>query len=186
LTPCRAAAAIFAATLLPACGDGTGVVEMSWVFVDRDGDPIFPAGALSVGARRDSCDFAGTRSGGTVAIDLRLQLEICDPTCAAGCDDASCRIVDPLRFPCDASRASDPNIPASEDPYRFTVRAVIESASADIECVDPDPSCMAVPGPRDRSVADGLVTDLQVYQIVVDINQAEGAQALDLEACGCA
>ena len=29
---------------LPACGDGTGVVELSWVFTDRDGEPMFPGG----------------------------------------------------------------------------------------------------------------------------------------------
>ena len=167
---------------LPACGDGTGVVELSWIFTDRDGESLFPGGALTVGARRDSCDFVGRTSAGTQPVDLRMQLEICDPLCAGGCDDPACLVVDPLRFPCTVSRGSNPNIPATDDPYRFTVRAVIESA--EIECTDPEPTCIAVPGPRDRSVEDGLVTDLAVYQLVVNVQQGIDEE-IDLEACGC-
>lgn len=166
-----------------ACGDGTAVVELAWVFTDRDGEPMFPGGALTVGARRNSCDFVGSTSAGTQPVDLRLQLEICDPACAGGCDDPACLVVDPLRFPCSVSRGSNPNIPASDDPYRFTARAVIESGSG-LECIDPDPTCIAVPGPRERSVADGLVTDLAVYQLVVNVEQGVDEE-IDLEACGC-
>jgi hypothetical protein len=170
---------------LPACGDGTGVVELSWVLVDRNGDQIYPEGALTVGARRNSCDFTGITAAGPVSFDLRVQLEICDPACAAGCDDPSCLVVDPLRFPCTTFRGSNANIPSSEDPYQFRIRAVVEAGADGIECLDPEPTCVAVPGPRERPVADGLVTDLQVYQVVVDI-EAGRDEELDLEACGCA
>jgi hypothetical protein len=167
------------------CGDGTGVVELAWSFVDRDGASIYPAGALSVGARGDSCDFAGRSGGGTVPVDVRLELQICDPACAGGCDDPGCWVVDPLRFPCDTSRASDPDVPSSDDPYRFTFRAVLDSPEAELACVGPEPTCVAVPGARERTVKEGLVTDLQVIQIVVDVELGID-ESIDLEACGCA
>src|SRR5690606_33735270 len=63
-------------TALCGCGDGTGVVEIAWTFVDRDGESIYPAGALSVTSRGDSCDFPGRTAGGTVPVDVRLELQI--------------------------------------------------------------------------------------------------------------
>jgi hypothetical protein len=181
--PARAAVAALCGAL--GCGPvDTGVVELSWRFVDRAGDVIFPGGAFALG-NRDSCDLPGRREGGQLAYDLRLQLEICDPSCAAGCADPSCHVVEPARFPCDTARASDVDVPASTEPYRFTVRGVIEAEA--IDCTEPEPTCVAVPGPRDRTVQPGLVTDLQVMQIAVDIDLGAGdEEVLDLEACGCA
>jgi len=174
-----------------ACGPvDTGVVELSWRFVDRAGDVIYPGGAFSLG-NLDSCDLPGRIADDEVSYDLRLELEICDPSCAAGCADPSCHVVEPARFACDTARASDVDVPASTEPYRFTVRGVIEapaSAGADaIDCAQPEPTCVATPGPRDRTVHPGLVTDLQVMQIAVDIDLGAGPEeVLDLEACGCA
>lgn len=160
-----------------------GVVELAWVFVDRNGDPIYPGGVLSLDDQRDSCDLPGVAGGDVVRYDLSLQVEICDPACAAGCDDPSCLVMDPLRFPCDTSRGSEREVPASEEPYRFTVKAAVES-NITPDCVDPLPTCIAVPGPRVRKVTAGLVTDLQVYQIAVDVT--DDSAPLDLEECGCA
>lgn len=174
-----------APTALCGCGDGTGVVEIAWTFVDRDGESIYPAGALSVTSRGDSCDFPGRTAGGTVPVDVRLELQICDPACAGGCDDPACLVVDPLRFPCDTSRASDPDVPASDDPYRFTFLAVLDSPEGGLTCVEPEPTCVAVPGARERTVKEGLVTDLQVVQIVMDVELSVD-ESIDLEACGCA
>lgn len=185
----RTTAGLLAIVLFAAgCGDGTGVVELAWIIVDRDGEPIYPAGALTVGARGDSCGFAGRRGGAVTPVDLRLELQICDPACgtdAESCSDPACRVVDPLRFPCDTSRGSDPNVPADDQPYLFTFQAVLESPQGDLTCVDPEPTCVAVPGPRERTVKEGLVTDLQVVQIVMDVELGVD-ESLDLEACGCA
>lgn len=160
-----------------------GVVELAWVFVDRNGDPIYPGGVFSVDDRRDSCDLPGVTPDGPLRYDLEVQVEICDLSCAAGCDDPECLVMDPLRFPCDTSRGSEREVPASEQPYRFTLRAALRSNVAP-NCVGPEPTCVAVPGPRERKVTAGLVTDLQVYQISVDVT--DDTAALDLEACGCA
>jgi hypothetical protein len=171
-----------------ACGPvDTGVVELSWVFVDRDGDPIFPAGQFVQG-NRDSCGLPGRIGAEQVAYDLQVELEICDATCPAGCGGEGCLVIDPLRFSCKTARGSDPDIPSSDDPYRFTVRTVIRVPDRNIECRDPEPTCIAVPGPRERKVLPGLVTDLHVHQIVLDMDQAaprSGDGSLDLEACGC-
>ena len=159
-----------------------GVVELAWVFVDRNGDPIYPGGVFSFTDQRDSCDLPGVTSQGPIVYDLRVQLEICDLSCDAGCTDPACQVVEPIRFPCRAARGTDPEVPASDEPYRFTVRAAIES-NLSPNCLDPAPTCVAVPGARDRKVTPGLVTDLQVYQISVDV--PNDGSPLDLEACGC-
>jgi hypothetical protein len=151
------------------CADDAGVVELAWVFVDRDGDAIYPGGVFTSGDERDSCDLPGlvgeAEAPELVGFDLRVELEICDPGCAAGCEAEECLVVPRHVFPCTTARGNDPDVPASTEPYRFSVRAV--------------------PAPRERVVTAGLVTDLQVFQIVVDVDR-QGDAALDLEACGCA
>jgi len=168
-----------------ACAErNAGVVELAWVFVDRDGQPIYPAGVFTLNPQRDSCDLPATTDSGNTSIfyDLQVQLEICDLTCAEGCDDPTCLVMDPLQFPCNTSRGSEREVPASDEPYRFTLRTAVRSNAN--QCLDPEPTCIAVPGPRDRTVTPGLVTDLQVYQISVDIPDQRAS--LDLEECGCA
>jgi hypothetical protein len=172
-----------AAVGMGACGNDTGAVELAWVFVDRDGDAIYPGGVFTSGDERDSCGLPGVAGGQGVTYDLRVELEICDPGCAAGCDAEECLVVPNHVFPCITARGNDPDVPASEEPYRFTVRAVLESPGLPGPCRDP--ACLAVPAPRERVVTAGLVTDLQVYQIVVDVDR-QGDASLDLEACGCA
>lgn len=169
---------------LTGCGDiDTGVVELNWAFVDRDGDAIFPAGQFSIG-RGDSCGLPARSATQRVDVDLAVELDICDPACEGDCTE-DCKIVPSTRANCVDARRTLQSVPASDDPYLFFFRAVIETPTS--ECVDPPPSCIATPGPRERHVLRGLVTDLQVIQLVVDIDlDISGANALDLEACGCA
>ena len=179
----RGLAAALACPLAAAggCTVDTGVVELNWAFVDRDGDPIFPAGQFSVG-RGDACGLAGRRGTASVDIDLEVQLDLCDADCDGDCE-GDCRIVPAERPACDSARTTLTDVPASSDPYLFFVRAVVVTPQA--ECVAPPPDCIAVPGPRQRTVERGLVTDLQVWQLVVDLDNAAD-EPLDLEACGCA
>lgn len=182
--PTRAVAAL--SLLLGGTGCGgvdAGVVELSWEFVDRDGDKIFPAG-LFEDAGGDACDLPGRLDGQGVTYDLGLLVEVCDTACPEGCGDPDCLVQPPLRFSCTSYRGSDPSVPSSDEPYRFTARAVLEIDQLDRDCLEPVPTCVAVPGPRDRIVEPGLVTDLQVYQVAVDID-FEANEVLDLEACGC-
>ena len=181
----RRLALLVVVALTGACGDDSGTVELAWVIVDRDGDPIYPGGVFTADDERDSCDLAGTAAERTVPFDLRVELEICDPGCEAGCDADECLVVPRHEFPCTTARGNDPDVPASDQPYRFTVRAVLDAPVFTSECRDPAPSCLAVPAARERVVTAGRVTDLQVYQIVVDVDR-QGDAALDLEACGCA
>jgi hypothetical protein len=179
----RRLASLALAALASACGNDTGSVELAWVFVDRDGDPIYPGGVFTADDERDSCELPGTLGGQSTRYDLRVELEICDPGCTEGCDAEACLVVPRLMFPCTTARGNDPDVPASDTPYRFTVRALLDPEPL-AEC-DPAPTCLAVPAPRERVVGAGLVTDLQVYQIVVDVDR-QGDRSLDLEACGCA
>jgi hypothetical protein len=161
--------------------EDTGVVEFNWSVVDRDGDAIFPAGQFM--ASGDTCDLPGVRGDTRLDYDLQVELGICDASCAAGCTADECQIVQPSRYPCTVARATDRDVPASEDPYLVIVRAVI--ATADGVCTELVPPCVATPGPRERTVHRGLVTDLGVFQIVVDTD-IDAGDPLDLEACGCA
>jgi hypothetical protein len=153
------------------------------VLVDRDGDAIYPGGVFDPDDERDSCDLAGVAGGQATPYDLRVELEICDPGCAGGCDAEECLVVPRRSFPCSTARGNDPDVPASDEPYRFTVRALLDAPPFASECRDP--ACVAVPAARERVVTAGLVTDLQVYQIVLDMDRQSDA-SLDLEACGCA
>jgi hypothetical protein len=180
---------LVAALLALGCGEPeVGVLEFSWEFVDRDGDKIYPGGLFEPAAS-DSCDLPARVANGRVTYDLGVELEICDTACEQGCGDPDCLVVAPLRFGCKNHRGSDPNIPSSEDPYQFTLRAVLEIDQTGATCLEPNPTCIGVPGPRQRKIVGGLVTDLQVYQIAVDVDLSvpsdrEGG-SLDLEACGC-
>lgn len=182
----RSLAAVVLASVLAtgatSCGTEAGAVELAWVFVDRDGDPIYPGGVFTLDAERDSCGLPGMVADSETPYDLRVELEICDPTCAAGCDDDECLVIPRHVFPCNTARGNEPAVPASDEPYRFSVRAVLSAPSIDVECRDP--ACLAIPAPRERLVRAGLVTDLHVQQIVVDVDRG-GDEALGLEACGC-
>lgn len=179
----RACACLAAIAAVGGCADvDTGVVEINWAFVDRDGEPIYPAGQFVVG-RDDTCGLSGRRGNQRLRYDLHMQLSICDESCTAGCDDESCQVVTPDQFSCDVARNTARDVPASNDPYLFSMRAVIETPGK--TCTDVPLSCIAVPGPRERTVERGRVVDLQVWQVVVDID-LNGDAVLDLEECDCA
>ena len=177
---------LLAAALGSGCGDLDGAVELAWVIVDRDGDAIFPGGVFSLDDERDSCELRGVVGDRSVSYDLRVELEVCDPSCEAGCDSEQCQVLPRHEFACNEARGSLPTVPDSGgEPYLFTVRAVVSVPSLQLECREPSPSCVAVPAPRERRVEPGLVTDLQVYQIAIDVDR-DSNEPLDLEACGCA
>ncbi len=186
--PVRALRALFTSLVLlqAGCSVDTGAVEWAWVFVDQDGDTIFPGGVFDLG-RTDACGLPGTTSEGGVRFDLSVELTICDPTCTQGCEDPDCQVIAPLGFDCNNSRGSNPSVPSDDAPYQFRLNPVL-SLPDDVECRDLT-SCIAAPGPRERVVKPGLVTDLQVFQLVVGLDidaPAAAGGSLDLEACGCA
>lgn len=178
-----------ATALLAGCAENTGVVEVAWVFVDRTGEPIFPGDQLSADRRKSSCNFRSTSGAETsTKYDIDVELEICDPSCADGCEAEACRVMDPLGFPCDVARGSAADVPAADAPYRFTLHAVVTRDDDGTKCSELPSECIDVPGPRERTVTAGLVTDLQVYQIKlgIDVDGDDTESRLDLEACGCA
>ncbi len=162
------------------------MVELGWQIADRGGEVIYPSGKVSPDAFRDSCDLPARIGSEDVAYDLHVELEICDPACG-DCADPACQVVPTERFPCTRARATEPSVPAAADPYLMTVRPVIVRDGQD--CLPP-PSCVAAPGPIERQVRAGLVTDLQVLQVVVDVDstapRSDPVARLDLVACGCA
>lgn len=162
------------------------MVELNWVFVDRGGEPIFPDRQLAPDRRKDSCSLPGRTAADAVNYSLRVGLTICDTTCDGGCADPACHVVPMQIFPCDSARFTAREVPASGDPYVFDVVAHVGFDGDD--CI-PLPSCVAAPGPRERTVDAGGTTDLQVHQFVLAVDDGASnfeAGRLDLEACGCA
>ena len=163
-----------------------GVVEIAWRVAGRDGAPFYPSGKLTPSAYDDTCDLPGTGPGGAeTSYRLFFAFEICDPACG-DCTDPACHVVPAADLPCDTIRYTDPEVPAADDPYLFSLRARIDAGDGPCEPAAP---CVSVPGPIERKVRPGLVTDLQVVEVRLD---AEGdappgseASRLDLVACGC-
>lgn len=173
---------------LGACTPTEGYVEVAWALIDEGGTTLYPDGVLP-----NSCDFTGmfkTEGEGEgesevtireVKAILRVELAICDPECEGGCDDPACQVIDPKSFACNTARAQV-TVPSSPHDYRFETRIIAE--------IDGDPSCTCrlatacaqLPGPRARTVQGGLVTDLQVYQVVLALDDPDTA-TIDLTPC---
>ena len=164
------------------CGSEVGFVDLAWTFVDRGGSPIYPGGQFSRTRPDDSCGLPGTFDGENVPYDLVVELVAC-PTAPV---DAACETTS---FSCRRHRARV-EVAASPVPYRFSARTRIEPRVAGASPCQPTggTTCIAAPGPRERTIDEGLVTDLQVVRFDVDARaQATRAEdKLDLEECGCA
>ena len=172
-----------AGLLCAACVHDEGEVELNWTIVDRAGTTVFPSGLLS-----DTCDFLGLLPGADqpVAYDLQLQVRLCEPGCAAGCDDPSCQ-VDRLRFKCRSARGFRTVQARPEAPYDFHVDMIASPDSGACGCTL-KPPCALGPGPRNRTVEPGLVTDLQVYLFVLGLDDIRASTdkdrtRLDLASC---
>jgi hypothetical protein len=175
--------AALAAGLL-ACQQGRGEVELNWTIVDRAGAQVFPSGELD-----DTCALVGLLPGASepVAYAAQVELRLCEPGCPGGCADPACR-ADTLRFDCSAARGWATVDAGDDAPYDFHVALVAVPDSGGCAC-DLTAPCALVPGPRRRTVEPGLVTDLQVYLLVLGLDDVAdslddmGRARLDLDAC---
>lgn len=183
LVPTLGLAAGLALSLAAACVHDRGEIELNWTIVDLAGDQVFPFGFLG-----DTCGFSGKLAEADAAARdyaLQVRLRLCDPACAAGCDDPTCQ-VDVLRFDCSAARGFA-TVPSSEEPYDIRVDLVASPDDGACGC-SLTPPCALVPGPRRRAVEPGLVTDLQVYLLVLGLeaiadSYKDGRAQLDLSTC---
>lgn len=185
-TPHAPAGAVCAALLslaAAACERTRGEVEVNWTIVDRAGGQVFPSGRLG-----DTCEFTGVLPDGGDArrYALEVQLRLCEPGCAGGCDDPACQL-DRLQYDCSAARGFSVVEARPDDPYDFHVDLVAVPEDGGCGCTL-TPPCALVPGPRSRTVEPGLVTDLQVYLLVLGLDNIAaageaGRTRLDLAAC---
>lgn len=171
------------AALAAACERAHGEVELNWTVVNVGGRDVFPAGPFD-----DLCQFIGrTAEGGERRpYSLNVRLSLCEPGCADDCAADPACVVEALDFPCNAARGFD-TVPAREAPYTLAVDLVADLGGACACALGP--ACALVPGPRMRAIEPGLVTDLQVYLLVLTgldlgIDTAEmGRTVMDLDAC---
>ncbi len=174
--------AALSAVLALACDRTEGEVELNWTVVDAGGRDVFPVGPFD-----DLCSFIGRTAadGERRPYSLNVRLSLCEPGCAQGCGDAAC-VVEALDFSCNAARGFD-TVPAREEPYELRVDLVADLGGACACALGP--ACALVPGPRTRAIEPGLVTDLQVYLLVltgldlgVDTSEM-GRTVMDLVGC---
>lgn len=179
-----AGSAALVAFMSAGCDRNQGQVEVNWSVVDRAGTTVFPSGVLG-----STCGFAGLLAAGDAEptpYALSLQLRLCEPGCAGGCEDPACQI-DLLRFDCESARGFGTVEARSAAPYDFHVDLVAVPDDGACGCTL-TPPCALVPGPRSRTVEPGLVTDLQVYLLVLGLDniraaRQDGRTRLDLATC---
>jgi hypothetical protein len=168
------------ALLASACAEAEGIVEVYWQFEDQNLERIFPQGDSA-----DTCEFT---SASGIRYDLRVRLNVVENTeaCAATPDDAACQIIEPVLFPCNRQRGTADPVPISArddgtDPgYLMFVEAMFDPT--DGPAFVPNASCLVGPGPRVRKVRPGRITDLEVYEFVVEAVTVKD-YAVDLDAC---
>ncbi len=165
------------------CDRENGEIELNWSIVDRAGNQLAPFGALG-----DTCNFTGILAADAEpsTYDLQLRLRLCESDCAGGCDDPECLIRD-LRYDCSAARGFSVVPARTDSPYELVVDLVANPRSDACTCAL-TPPCALAPGPRRRTVEAGLVTDLQVYLLVLGLDNINaslegGRPRLDLDAC---
>ena len=158
--------------MLAACQQDRGEVEIDWTLVDRAGAQIFPSGALE-----DTCAFVGRLPGSgedLVDYEVLVEINLCEPGCEPGCTDPAC-IHTRLTFDCTAARGYA-TVEARSEPYDFDIHLVAAPADGSCAC-DLQPPCALIPGPRRRTVEPGLITDLQVYLMVLGLDDIDAAEA---------
>jgi hypothetical protein len=166
------AAVLVALAGLAACQGDRGEVEIDWTLVDRAGTQVFPSGSLD-----DTCSFYGLVPGaGDERVDYSVHVEVrlCEPDCEAGCSDPAC-LHTRLDFDCTAARGYATVEARPDEPYEFDVRLVAAPADGSCAC-DLTAPCALVPGPRRRTVEPGLITDLQVYLMVLGVDAVGAAK----------
>ncbi|MGB1014935.1 MAG: hypothetical protein ACPG4T_12435 [Nannocystaceae bacterium] len=151
---------------LPGCNHTEGQVELHWAFLDRDSAPVVPGNSLTL---PDTCSLLGTLDPdiGETRYALEVVLHTCLSSCTDGClTDPACQVIAPQRFSCETTRATV-DLPASEDPYLFATEVVARQEDSETCACAISSTCVATPGSRLRKVLAGLVTDLQVQQMVL-------------------
>lgn len=164
LASARPAAALVFGLLLAACDGSRGEVEINWSVVDAAGRQGFPEGDLD-----DLCNFVGRtdEAGERRPYSLNVRLRLCEPDCPGECVSTPECQVETLDYRCTAARGYS-TVPARPEEYDFEVDLTAQFSDAGGECACKlGPACALVPGPRTRAVEPGLVTDLQVYLLVL-------------------
>jgi hypothetical protein len=157
-----------ATSVLVACGQ-TGIIEADWQFVDRRIEPIYPGGG-----RQDACALDGQSNGTSTRFDLRVRI-------VAESIDGAGTTVESALFDCDRARGAITDVPEGE--YRMSLEVWLDTETGEPFRVSPH--CVAAPGPRDRAVTRGRITDLSVWQFVahsVDLEDSVN-YSLNLDDC---
>lgn len=160
-----------------ACGVDEGTVEIHWSFVDANLQRISPGAG---GNEQGTCalqDWLRPRGSGEAIFDelddvvLRVRLlgyecaDTANPgTGATSPCPAEAPVVDE-RFECDESGAVVTQIPAQTDAMVWITQIEVDDGTGAAFVARAD--CISVPGPRQRKILPGRITDLELYEFVV-------------------
>lgn len=172
------------------CARQEGAVELDWSIVDGDFEDLFPGQRFS-----SSCKFTDLASlqldegqnnpdaepAPAIRIDFSLQVRLRVFDCPESETLEMCEQKTPVRtkiFDCQHMRGTIGGLNASDTPYLFVVDTLMTpSVGANLF---PRGTCVATPGARRRLIRAGQITNLAVYQIVV---QGTKDRLLEVEKC---
>lgn len=174
--------------MVSGCARQEGAVELDWSIVDGDFEDLFPGQRYS-----SSCEFkniarfqlpANGVQGNAIApidVDLKLQLRLRVFDCPEDATVQSCEqspIVDEKTFDCDHMRGTIGKLPSVDRSYLFVVDTIITPSQG--PSFVPLQRCVATPGSRRRRIRAGQITNLAVYQVVV---QGTASRPLLIQDC---
>lgn len=175
---------------LSGCARQEGAVELDWSIVDGDFEDLFPGQRYS-----SSCNFSKlaqlqldadsdkpkSELAPPLSVDFSLQVRLRIYDCAESETLEVCEQRPPVRkevFDCQHMRGTIGGLSSRDTPYLFVVDTVMTPSQG--PNFVPRGTCVATPGARRRRIRAGQITNLAVYQIVV---QATEDRLLEVEKC---
>lgn len=167
------------------CARQEGAVELDWSIVDGNFEDLFPGQhyssscALKSLARQSaSSDPSNPRY---FSVDLNLQVRLTVYRCPDTLSVEECEQSKPVsrkEFSCDHMRGTIGGLPSTEESYLFVVDPLLTVGNS--PAFVPAQRCVATPGARRRRIRAGQITNLAVYQIVV---QATNTRPMTVNEC---
>ena len=156
---------------LAACAQAEGSVEIRWVLVDANLERIFPGDAANTSCALEDWLRARGPAGPHTRVAARVRLlgyECADTATTGDGQTFPCPAAEPIideRFDCALSGAVVTRIPALDDAIVWVMQVEVDDGTG--AALVASDRCISIPGPRQRKIVPGSITDLELYQLVV-------------------
>lgn len=159
------------------CARQEGAVELDWSIVDGNFEELFPGQTYSSScglkklAKLRLPSASQGQEGQEVEVDLKLQVRLRVFDCPDNQSGEQCQQAPPIGdrvFDCDHMRGTIGNLNSANHSYLFVVDTLLTPSLDNATPFVPKQSCVATPGVRRRRIRAGQITNLAVYQVVID------------------